>query len=58
MAQKTGVFPVYENQFQVNKGTAGVESLVDIAAWNHSQYHLIMVLKNGNHLTKKVGHAV
>ena len=31
MAQKTGVFPVYENQFQVNKGTAGVESLVDIA---------------------------
>lgn len=31
MAQKTGVFPVYENQFQVNKGTAGLESLVNIA---------------------------
>ena len=31
MLRKLGYSPVYENQFQVNKGTAGVESLVDIA---------------------------
>ncbi|MBL1125771.1 hypothetical protein F9856_06395 [Streptococcus suis] len=31
MAQKTGVFPVYENQFQVNKGTTEIENFVNIA---------------------------
>lgn len=31
MAQKTGVYPVYENQFKVNKGASGAEEWVTIA---------------------------
>ena len=44
MAKKPGVYPVYENQFQVG---ADSSSLSDIADMDLFQFHLIMVLKNG-----------
>ena len=65
MAKKTGVYPVYENQFQVNTGAAakaGTDgksvtggTFVQIAEMKVSTCRLIMVSRNGNLLIKRDG---
>ena len=55
-ASKTGVYPCYENQFQIDTAASGgTASLKNIADCVTFPYLLIMEWKSGTHLTQKDG---
>ena len=50
---KSGVYPCYENQFQIDTASGGTASLKNIA--DCFPYLLTMEWKSGTHLTQKDG---
>lgn len=55
---KSGVYPCYENQFQIDTAASGATAAMkDIADCETFEVSFVTVWRNGLHLIQKDGHA-